>query len=698
MNLQSLPLSAITRISPLNPRLDEDDVSQLAATIKAAGLQYPLLVIPRPDVAGEYEVIDGGRRWRALKSFLGESEEVPVEIHDGDEHSARRATLALSITPRALHPVAEFEAFAKLVDAGFDVAAIAKDFALTERHVKQRLALGSLAPCVREAWRKGEISRDSAEAFTIGPIEAQEALFNSWAGTVYAMRLRQPYEIRKGLRGDAMEADSSVARYLTADPARLEAYRAAGGRIDEDLFSEEVGLRDKPIADKVARELLQAQAEKVAVAEGWGAALVEIDGFALERRQVAEAFNAEQGLTETEKACIDNIEADLEQADGEAEIAALEAERDEIFLAALLRQVTPNERAWLGVAVTLAWDGEPIFTRGVRPPPAESGEVLEEGAGGGDREDAEEGDDVSPPAAPAKGEEKAPSGPFAEPGKALRPVIEAAVSKALQDATGRRVDLALMFTVAALGAQYGVSGLSGLRPLLRIEGDDDCELLRRISEQSFAEALAECAGASTNDLTVAFARLVGHAFNATGASMEAMTALVGAARARGANMVSAFGEAIDRKGFFEAAPKAQVLKIVAGLIGEGEAKHCKSMDRTKLAEYVAKLSFDKGHLPSPFADWSRLPELEHAAGEAMLVPGETPLAEAMAKAIDADEKAPKAARKLPKVPGKAPRKTAARKPAAKKQASRASTKKVAAKSPTKAVATKRRAAKKGARR
>jgi ParB family chromosome partitioning protein len=675
MNLQSLPLSAITRISPLNPRLDEDDVSQLAATIKAAGLQYPLLVIPRPDVAGEYEVIDGGRRWRALKSYLSDAEEIPVEIHEGDEHSARRATLALSITPRTLHPVAEFEAFAKLVDAGFDVPAIARDFALTERHVKQRLALGNLAPCVREAWRKGEISMDSAEAFTIAPIEAQEALFNSWTGTVYATRLRQPYEIRKALRGDAMEATSPVARYLNADPARLDAYRAAGGRIDEDLFSEEVGLRDKPIADKVARELLQAQADTLAQEEGWGSALVEIDGFALERTQVDAAFDDAVELTETEKACIENIEAEIEEAAGEAESAALEAERDEILVGALLREIPPNERASLGVAATIDWYGVPSFTRGVRPPAAESGEVLEDGAQRGEGDGSQEEDDeaAAPGNVTGKGKDKPTPGPFAEPGKALRPVIEAAVSKALRDATARRVDLALMFTVAALGSQYGVNGISGLRPLAMAD-DDDCELLQRISERNFAEALADCAAASTADLTVAFARLIGHAFNATGASMEAMTALAGAARARGANMVSAFGEAIDRRGFFEAAPKAQVLKIVAGLIGEGEAKHCKSMDRTKLAEYVAKLSLDKGHLPSPFADWSRLPELKHAAGEAMFVPGETPLAEAMAKAIDADEKAVRPKGKS----AKAPTRKAASKSAPQKAAAAKSTKRPAA--------------------
>jgi ParB family chromosome partitioning protein len=718
MNFQTLPLSAITRVSPVNPRHDDDDVTQLAATIRAAGLQYPLLVMPRPDASGEYEVIDGGRRWRALKAIGPEDVLVSVEIHDGDESSARLAALAVSVTPRALHPVAEFEAFADMIEGGLDVRAIATAFALSERHVRQRLALGSLARCVREAWRRGEISRDSAEAFTVGPIAAQEALFESWAGTVYAFKLQQPYEIRKALRGDALEPSSTLARFFAGDPARLVAYRDAGGRVDEDLFSDGTGLCDGAIAEKVACDLLQAEADAIAYAEGWGAALVEIDGLPPSRTPIVP-------LNEDEQACLDRIDDQMSETDDDDEAeSALETNRNEILGRAMLRHFPPKARLGLAVVAELTWSGAPVFTRGVKLPEATVAAAAAPDA-------------KSPTLAPlpandraatresVEGEEAPPPNPLAEPGKALRGVIEATVSKTLREVTARRVDIALMFTVAALGSQYGVTGLA-LRPVHALEGDGN-ELLKRIRPIAFSEALAECAAASTADLSVAFAGVIGQAFDVTGATMPAMTALLGAARARGANLVTAFEHAIDRKGFFEAAPKAQVLKIVAGLIGEGEAKRVKGYERGQLADYVATLSRDKGHLPSPFADWAHLPALAQANADAIVVDpsgaGATPLAQAMAEAIEADEQSPpraaKPARKAPpksdkapptgekpppkgdKAPAreaKAPAKAApgkGRKTAASKTAPPA--RKAAAKSSTQPAATKRAPAKKGKR-
>lgn len=653
MNLQTLPLAAITRISPLNPRHDEDDVSQLAATIRAAGLQYPLLVMANPEAPGTYEVLDGGRRWRALKSFMSEVEEIPVEIHAGDEHSARRATLALSVTPRALHPVAEYEAFAKLLDVGFDVAAIARDFGLAERHVRQRLALGRLAPCVRDAWRKGQISRDSAEAFTVGALEAQEALFNSWAGTIYENRLQRPYEIRASLRGDALDDDSEIARFLLADRARLDAYCAAGGRVEEDLFSDAVGICDGPIAERVVSDLLLDEARAIAAAEGWGSAAVELEGM---NAFAAPASHYNADLTEEEERRVEELGEAIGDCEGE-ERARLQKERDGIFAAAILRHYPVEDRSSLRVVAFLGWDGHPEFVRGVRLEAAEA--TCSDVVSFDDAdipEDMVEMIDDAPVAVEAKDEarDEPAAASFAEPGKATRSVIDAAVSRALREATARRVDLALMFAVAALGSQHGVIGLSALRPVQFIDNGEN-DLLRRIRPMPFQDALIECAAASTNDLTVAFARVVGQAFDVRNATMNGLFALIGAARARGANMVAAFGDALDRKGFFEALPKGQTLKIVGGLIGDGEAKRVKGLDRAKLADYVATLSRDKGHLPSPFAEWARLPELPQAADEAMAVDDETPLAQAMAAAIAADEGHAPARKKRGRPPGAAKR-------------------------------------------
>lgn len=631
MNLQTLPLAAITRISPANPRhgeiaADAADVSQLAATIKAAGLKYPLLVMPRADAEGEFEVIDGGRRWRALKTIFSDAEEIAVEIHAGDEASARLAGLAVSITPRALHPVDEFEAFADMVEAGLDVAAIAQSFALTERHVKQRLALGSLAPCVRDAWRKGEISRDSAEAFTIGALAAQEALFESWQGTNYAARLQSPYEIRKNLRGEALDAATPLARFFGADESRLARYLEAGGRLADDLFSEGPALLDPPLAQKIAQELLLAQAQEIADAEGWGLAFGHVYAAP---RSFLDVDRADAIGEEIHDLCVA-----VASAEG-PELEALARQLEEKTRAAFDAAYPADERAGFGVAAVMGFDGAVTIERGVAPiaaaaPAAPPAAQSASPAGAPEEEEAgDSGDGAAAPASPA------PKGPFDEPSKALRPLIEATVADALCDVVSRRVDLALVYCVAALGCAYGQFGVR--LQSVAYPCDADNELIDAISVESFQDALALCAQASTNDLSAAFARLIGLSFGCTGATMPAMTALLAAAAIRGANLPKAFDRALDARGFFEAMPKKDALKIVGALIGDGEAKRVKGYDRDKLADYLAKLASDKGFLPSPFGDWAALAVRDDLAGEAMPVEAVAPsLAEEMVKAIEAD--------------------------------------------------------------
>lgn len=634
MTQTTLPLCAITRISPLNPRYGaEDDVGQLAATIAAAGLQYPLIVWPRPDVEGEFEVLDGGRRWRALQARAKPTDEVAVEILEGDEAVARRAALAVSVTPRALHPVDEFEAFAKLDAAGFSVFEIARDFGLSERHVRQRLALAALAPCIRNAWRKGGISREAAEAWTTGPVEVQEATFAAWSES-WPRMIDRPHDIRREMRGDGgLDANEPVAIYISQHPAALETYLAAGGRIHEDLFSETTALLDPAIAELAVNEFLAIEAMRIAEKEGWGDSFAAVDGDWLDH---------EPTLSEGEQARLDALEDAIWSAQ-EGEKAALVEERDLMLLSATLREFGPEERQARAVGVYLDADGEVCISRGIKlgkvadrldeDDAGESGEELDDGeVADPDDQDADDGDQE------ARDETR---GPFAEPPKALRAVIERTVTNGLGSAIAGRVDLALMFAVAALGCRYGVTGLSAINAVSTRDDDELPELARQISDLPFPEALAICAAAPNCDLSVAFAALIGQSLNVTNAvSMKSIGVLCGAARARGSNLVAAFDAALDRRSFFEAAPKDQTLRIVAGLIGEGEASRCRKMDKPSLAQYVANLSADKGHLPSPLADWAALPALADA-DEPMIVDPAPSLAGAMAAAIDADEKSPR---------------------------------------------------------
>ncbi|WP_424360217.1 ParB N-terminal domain-containing protein [Methylocystis parvus] len=642
MNFEALPLSAITRISPLNPRQDmESDVSSLAATIAACGLIDPLVVWPRPDSDDEFEVLSGGRRWRALQSLKAEGKHgpnvlggfnIPVEIHKGDEASAIRVALAAAVTPRPQHPVDEYEAFAKLVDAGMSVAQIARDFGETEKRVNQRLALAGLSPRVRELWRAGKIGAEAAAAFTVGSAEAQEALLDQCGDDRH--RIDNPIVIRRALRGDAMPENEPVSRFILSDAARVQAYVEAGGRVAGDLFTAGA-LRDAPIAEKVAAELLRAEAERVAQEEGWARAVIEDDG--------AWGYENEPELTEEEEARLDEIAAAIDADPASADADALLAEQEKIMLDAILREWSAEERAAHGVFAGLDSQGKIYLSRGVALPDASAESAGQQSA---ETKPGEAAPQASPGESGEHTDEAAPAGaPFAAPGKALRAVIDETATKALAETLRRRPDIAIAMAVAALGCCYDVAGVA-LRPVAAwaIGAEEANGLLRAISGERFENALAACAAAPTGDLTVAFARLMALAVDTQSASLSTIAALIGAAGTRGADMTGALYDALDRRSYFEAIGKGRALDAIGAMIGEGEAKTHRNKPKDKVAEAAAHIALDRQFLPAPFANWAAVAAAPHAAADAIHADDErpidaTPLAAAMAGAIAADEAA-----------------------------------------------------------
>jgi ParB family chromosome partitioning protein len=57
---------------------------------------------------------------------------------------------------------------AGLIDAGASIDTVAARFGTSERHVRQRLRLGKLAPELLDAYRNGDINLEVVTAFTLG--------------------------------------------------------------------------------------------------------------------------------------------------------------------------------------------------------------------------------------------------------------------------------------------------------------------------------------------------------------------------------------------------------------------------------------------------------------------------------------------------------------------------------------------------
>ena len=105
------------RISEVEPnreqprkKFDEDALLELSESIKQYGVLQPLLVQKRD---GYYEIIAGGRRWRAAK--MAGLKEVPVVIKDFTDQQIVEISLIENIQREDLNPIEEALAYKRLL-------------------------------------------------------------------------------------------------------------------------------------------------------------------------------------------------------------------------------------------------------------------------------------------------------------------------------------------------------------------------------------------------------------------------------------------------------------------------------------------------------------------------------------------------------------------------------------------------------
>ena len=431
-DIRDIPLSQL-ELSPGNVRKTPADASaftELKASIAAHGLLENLIAHtmgPGPDGAARYAVIAGGRRLAAMqalaaKGTLEEDHPVPCRMI-GSIVAAEEVSLAENSVRAAMHPADQVEAFRRLADAGSTAAAIAARFGVSERTVEKRLRLGNAAPVLLEAYRAGEIDLDTLMAFAVTTDQAHQSAV--WE-TVSQQGYRPgAWQIRRLLTEDRVSATSAIARFVG-----IEAYEAAGGKIDRDLFAEEdergIWFDDPDLLNKLAMDGLQVAARELKTRWKWAEARLDVDwgataSFGRVRPQPAEPTDGEKA--EIERLRTRNDELANMDDDGWTEELVEEAESnetrlDEIEATIEARAVYRREDiAIAGCIATIGNDGELKLIQGlVRPediPAREAGENAN--AAGqddtGDGERASSGIDaptfVAPLASPGDAEAEA---------------------------------------------------------------------------------------------------------------------------------------------------------------------------------------------------------------------------------------------------------------------------------------------------
>ena len=382
-DIRDIPLSQL-ELSPDNVRKTPADYSaftELKASIDAHGLLENLIARsmgPGTGCIARYAVIAGGRRLAAMQALategaLEEDHPVPCRMI-GAIVAAEEVSLAENSVRAAMHPADQVEAFRRLADAGSTAAAIAARFGVSERTVEKRLRLGNAAPVLLEAYRAGEIDLDTLMAFAVTTDQARQSAV--WE-TVSQQGYRPgAWQIKRLLTEDRIPATSAIARFVG-----LEAYEAAGGRIDRDLFAEEdergIWFDDPDLLNKLAMDSLQVAARELETRWKWAEARLDVDwsataAFGRVRPQPAEPTDGEKA--EIERLRTRNDELANMDDDGWTEELVEEAESketrlDEIEAMIEARAVYRREDiAIAGCIATVGNDGELKLIQGlVRP-------------------------------------------------------------------------------------------------------------------------------------------------------------------------------------------------------------------------------------------------------------------------------------------------------------------------------------------
>lgn len=163
--LKSLPLADLEP-NPGQPRrlFREEDLEDLAASIRERGVLQPILVRPNPRRDGApYEIIAGERRWRAAQR--AGLTNAPVLVRRFDDAAAFEVALVENVQRADLNPLEEATGYARLIeDFGYTQERLAQGLGKSRSHIANLLRLLKLPEEARRMLEEGTLTAGHARA------------------------------------------------------------------------------------------------------------------------------------------------------------------------------------------------------------------------------------------------------------------------------------------------------------------------------------------------------------------------------------------------------------------------------------------------------------------------------------------------------------------------------------------------------
>lgn len=163
------PLDIVPNAHQPRTIFDEDELRELASSIKEVGVLQPIVVRPIKDAdknnkeIAHYELIMGERRWRA--SQIAQLETVPAIVRTTSDENMLRDALLENLHRVALNPLEEAAAYSQMIDDfGLTQIQLSKSVSKSRPQIANTLRLLNLPASVQKHVASGVLSAGHARA------------------------------------------------------------------------------------------------------------------------------------------------------------------------------------------------------------------------------------------------------------------------------------------------------------------------------------------------------------------------------------------------------------------------------------------------------------------------------------------------------------------------------------------------------
>ncbi len=244
INSNEIP-SALIDVNPHQPRsvFGEEELAELASSIKKHGILQPLVVTPKGD---HYELIAGERRLRASK--IAGLKKVPVIVRDAEEHEKLEIAIIENVHRSDLNPIDEAISYRKLMEEfNYTQDKISEMIGKSRTTISNKIRLLSLPIDMKKALKDGKISEGHGKALlSIENLKERELVFQKILTGEYNVRdVEKSASIHHKKEKSLPNENELVTRQLADDLKNylgakvLIKNTAKGGKVEIEYYSQE---------------------------------------------------------------------------------------------------------------------------------------------------------------------------------------------------------------------------------------------------------------------------------------------------------------------------------------------------------------------------------------------------------------------------------------------------------------------------